>query len=71
MLIEGENARAYQPFFDYLTGALVKQFPQAIRLVTPFNDPIAHSIEEYQTFLRALGYKPVAKAAFGKPLKGR
>jgi hypothetical protein len=47
---------------------LVKQFPQARRIVTPFNDPIAHSIEEYQTFLRSLGYEPVAKAAFGKKL---
>ena len=50
---------------------LFKQFPEATRIATPFNDPIAHSIEEYQTFLRSLGYEPVAKAAFGKPLKGR
>jgi transposase len=32
-------------------------------------DPIAHSPEEYQTFLRSLSYEPVAKAAFGKKLK--
>jgi hypothetical protein len=50
---------------------LGEHFPEATRIVTPFNDPIAHSIEEYQTFLNSLGYEPVAKAAFGKPLKGR
>ncbi len=48
---------------------LVKQFPQVTRIVTPFNDPIARSIEEYQTFLRSLGYGPVAKAAFGKSIR--
>jgi len=48
---------------------LCKQFPEATRIVTPFHDPIAHSIEEYQAFLRSLGYEPVAKAAFGKKLK--
>ena len=47
---------------------LAKQFPEATRIVTPFNDPIANSIEEYQTFLRSLGYEPVAKAAFGKTI---
>jgi hypothetical protein len=47
---------------------LYKQFPEATRIVTPFNDPIAKSIEEYQTFLRSLGYKPVAQAVFGKEI---
>ena len=47
---------------------LAKQFPEATRIVTPFNDPIAETIDEYQTFLRSLGYEPVAKAAFGKTL---
>ena len=47
---------------------LKKQFPEATRIVTPFNDPIAHSIEEYQTFLRTLGYETLAQAAFGKSL---
>lgn len=47
---------------------LMKQFPQATRFATPFNDPIARSIEEYQEFLRSLDYEPVAKAAFGKTL---
>lgn len=50
---------------------LCKQFPDATRLATPFNDPIAETIEEYQTFLRALGYypSPTAKAAFEKPIQ--
>jgi len=47
---------------------LAKQFPEATRIVTPFNDPIAEPIDEYQTFLRSLGYEPVAKAAFGKTI---
>jgi hypothetical protein len=45
---------------------LIKQFPQANTIATPFNDPIAHSIEEYQTFLKSLGYAPFAEAAYGK-----
>ena len=48
---------------------LIKQFPQATRIATPFNDPIAQTIEEYQEFLRSLGYGPVAQAAFGKPIR--
>jgi hypothetical protein len=48
---------------------LVKQFPRAEVIATPFNDPIAQSIEEYQAFLKDLGYSPIAKAAFGKKLK--
>lgn len=45
---------------------LQEQFPEATRIVTPFNDPIAETIEEYQTFLRSLNYQPIVKAAFGK-----
>jgi hypothetical protein len=45
---------------------LIKKFPQATTLATPFNDPIAESIDEYQAFLKILGYSPIAKAAFGK-----
>jgi hypothetical protein len=29
---------------------LVKQFPQATTLTMPFNDPIAETIEAYQSF---------------------
>jgi hypothetical protein len=48
---------------------LIKQFPHATTIATPFNDPIADSIEEYQSFLKTLGYSPLAEAAFGKHLK--
>jgi len=54
----------WQVFEKWLTG----QFPEATRIVTPFNDPIAHSTKEYQAFLHSLGYSPVAKSAFGKLL---
>jgi hypothetical protein len=47
---------------------LVKKFPKASTLATPFNDPIAESIEEYQSFLKSLGYSPLAQAAFGKKI---
>jgi len=39
---------------------------KATTLATPFNDPIAESIDEYQAFLKALGYSTIAEAAFGK-----
>jgi len=32
------------------------------------NNPVAETIDEYQTFLSSLGYEPVAKAAFGKTI---
>ena len=47
---------------------LSQQFSEATRIVTPFNDPLAKTIEEYQTFLRSLGYAPVAQAAYGKEI---
>jgi hypothetical protein len=48
---------------------LSQQFPEATRIATPFNDPIAETIAEYQAFLRSLGYAPIAEAAFGKAMK--
>jgi hypothetical protein len=45
---------------------LVEKFPHAKTIATPFNDPIAESIEEYQAFLKTLGYSPLAQGAFGK-----
>ena len=48
---------------------LVQRFPDATTIATPFNDPIARSIEEYQVFLRSLGYVSIAEAAFGKRLE--
>jgi hypothetical protein len=47
---------------------LIRQFPKATTLATPFNDPISESIEEYQAFLKSLGYSPIAQAAFGKKI---
>jgi len=44
----------WQSFEHYL----LKQFPQASTLATPFHDPIAESIDEYQAFLKSLGYSP-------------
>jgi len=55
----------WQSFEHYL----LTKFPQASTLATPFNDPIAESIEEYQGFLKSLGYSPIAKAAFGKKVR--
>jgi hypothetical protein len=55
----------WQAFERYL----MHKFPQASTLTTPFNDPIAESIDEYQAFLKSLGYSPVAKAAFGKKVR--
>jgi hypothetical protein len=54
--------KLWQSFEHYL----LKQFPQASTLATPFHDPIAESIDEYQIFLKSLGYSPIAEAAFGK-----
>jgi hypothetical protein len=48
---------------------LIKRFPQATTLATPFNDPITESIEEYQAFLKTLGLAPIAEAAFGKHVR--
>jgi hypothetical protein len=45
---------------------LIKKFPAVSTLATPFNDPIADSIDEYQAFLKTLGYSLIAEAAFGK-----
>ena len=41
----------------------------AERITTPANDPIAETKEEYQEFLGALSYQPVAKAAWGSRLR--
>jgi hypothetical protein len=45
------------------------QSGKASTLATPFNDPIAQSIEEYQAFLKTLGYSPIAEAAYGKKVR--
>jgi hypothetical protein len=38
------------------------------RLAMPFHDSIAESIEEYESFLKSLGYSPIADADFGKKI---
>ncbi len=50
---------------------LIKQFPSATTLATPHNDPIADSIEEYQAFLKTLGYSPLSEKAFGKQIPAK
>jgi hypothetical protein len=55
----------WQAFERYL----VQKFPTATTLATPFNDPIAESLDEYQSFLKTLGYSPLAKAAYGKRIQ--
>ncbi len=47
---------------------LLGQFPRAERIVTTSHDPMFDT-EEYQAFLAALGYAPVAKAAWGKTIE--
>ncbi len=64
-LSEDKNMQNLWRSFEHY---LLKQFPKATTLATPFNDPIAQSIGEYQAFLKSLGYSPIAKAAFGKKL---
>ena len=57
--------KLWQSFEHYL----LKKFPQASTLATPFNDPIAASIDEYQIFLKTLGYSSLAQGAFGKRIR--
>jgi len=42
---------------------------KASTLATPYNDPIAKSIDEYQAFLKTTGYSLRAKAAYGKKIQ--
>jgi hypothetical protein len=64
-LLEDENMQQLWKCFERW---LIKKFPKAKTLATPFNDPIAESTEEYQAFLKSLGYSPIAQAAFGKKI---
>ncbi len=47
---------------------LRQQCKEAERIATPHADP-EYELAEYQEFLLTLGYKPVAKAAWGKPIE--
>src|SRR5437763_5582709 len=64
-LTTDKNMQSLWELFEHW---LIKQFPKAHKLATHFNDPIAQSIEEYQAFLKTLGYSPIAQAAFGKKI---
>jgi hypothetical protein len=48
---------------------LIQQFPQATTLATPFNDPVATSIDEYQSFLKTLGTPLLRKRLLGRKYK--
>jgi hypothetical protein len=67
-LSEDKNMHKLWKGFEH---CLMKKFPEAITMATPFNDPIAKAIEEYQSFLKTLGYSPLAEAAFGKSITWR
>lgn len=60
-MADGNMRRLWLGVEDYLT----TRFPAATQITTPFRDPLFPDAE-YQTFLRSLDYKPVAKAAWGK-----
>ncbi len=47
---------------------LIGQFPRSERIVTTSHDPMFDT-DEYQAMLAALGYAPVAKAAWGKGIE--
>ncbi len=65
-LIEDPNMR---DLWQGVERFLLTQCAGAERITTPSNDPIAETMEEYQQFLGALSYQPVAKAAWGKPIE--
>lgn len=54
--------------WEGFTRFLVQQFPAARQVVTTAHDPM-YETEQYQAFLRSLGYEQVAKAAYGKSLR--
>ena len=64
-LAEDTNMQSLWQSFEHW---LLQQFPEAQMVATPFNDPIAETIEEYQAFLASLGYSAIAQAAFGKSI---
>ena len=63
--VKDTNMRAlWQNFEQWLKN----KFPEAVTLATPFNDPIAENIEEYQAFLKCLNYSPLTQGVFGKQI---
>lgn len=63
-LAEDQNMHGLWTGFEHV---LAGHFPQAQRILTPFDDPLFDRAE-YQPFLASLGYQPRAKAAFWKPI---
>ncbi len=59
------NMRA---LWEGFTRFLCEQFVGATKIVTTAHDPMFET-EQYQAFLRSLGYEQVAKAAYGKALR--
>ncbi len=66
-LLEDANMAA---LWQGLERWLAERFEEARRIATPFRDPLFRD-EDYQAFLRRLGYAPVALAAYGKPIERR
>jgi len=56
-----------QALWEGFTRFLHERFPEATRIMTPWQDPIFED-EEYRESLRRLGDEQVAKAAFGKAI---
>jgi len=63
-LLEDTNMAELWGNFAHFLG---KHFTGATRITTPSHDPL-FSNEEYHEFLAALGYHPIAKAAWGKSI---
>jgi hypothetical protein len=61
-LLEDSNM---QKLWNRFEQWLLTRFPKSTTIVTPFRDPL-YADSEYQRFLRLLGYKPIAQAAYGK-----
>jgi hypothetical protein len=64
-LLEDPNMRY---LWENVARFLQERFPEATMITTPFHDPLFDN-EEYHQFLSALGYEPVAKAAWGKSIE--
>ncbi len=55
-------------FWRSVEAFLLTQFPHTERIVTTSHDPMFET-DEYQAMLAALGYAPVAKAAWGRAIE--
>ena len=64
-LLEDSNMRA---LWESVARFLHERFPEAARITTPSHDPL-FEMKKYHTFLSALGYQQVAKAAWGKSIE--